>query len=325
MYRLGVTQDYLIECNEQFNLQDADIVFFHSQMYYWEREQADNIICKVNKIPNRKFVSVFIDSADGLRTPGYRKGAQSCDIVLKSHYNEKYRYPSNFRPWQFGLTNRILNAVNPTPWNERKSSILVNFRAKHQLRDYMNSLLHPAIEKYMYWDTSITSFQIENTEKNRNLSDFDVLMWKQTGGRHNPEYYEKLSITKMCACYGGVFALPWGNYNKYTAKATRKINDIVKLAKWDRVRQWDSWRLWEAWAAGCCVVHIDFEEYGCKLPVMPENGTHYIGVDIKDMSKIETFIQESENIAEKGRAFVLEHYTPKAIARRLLRMVNLQK
>jgi hypothetical protein len=177
----------------------------------------------------------------------------------------------------------------------------------------------------------------------------DLLYWKQTGARHYPAYYEKLSKSKLCACYGGVFAIPAGNHNKYTAKIARLMNAVIPLYEWDRVRQWDSWRLWEAWAAGCCVLHIDLEKYGCLLPVMPKNGVHYIGIDIKNPSRLENLFlretniaklhthhtcaledlltDETENpegksllgeIAANGCNFALSHYSPKKVAERLL-------
>lgn len=96
MYIPGVGQDYLIKYDAQFCLEDADIVFFHFLMYRAGEKRADDLIRKIVSKPNRKFISVFIDADDGLITPGYKKGAQACDIVLKSHFNKKYKYPSNF-------------------------------------------------------------------------------------------------------------------------------------------------------------------------------------------------------------------------------------
>lgn len=318
MYMPGVGQDYLIKYDTHFCLEDADIVFFHFLMYHAGEKRADNLIRNIVSIPGHRFITVFIDAADGLITPGFKKGAQACDVVLKSHFNKKYKYPANFYPWQFGLTNRILNAVNPVPFDKRKNSFLMNFRQKHQLRDYVNGLIHPIVEKYMLWDNEIDNFVSDGLDGN------DLLFWKQTGARHYPSYYNKLSITKVSACYGGVFALPWGNYNKYTAKIARKLNDIIKISKWDRVRQWDSWRLWETWTAGSCVVHVDFDKYGCVLPVMPENGVHYIGIDINNLSRFEEQLGGNlESIAQKGREFILKHYTPLQIAKRLLETINL--
>lgn len=171
----------------------------------------------------------------------------------------------------------------------------------------------------MYWDNTIDNFVKEDLGEN------DLLLWKQTGGRHYTSYYKKLSTIKACACYGGAFAMLWGNYNKYTAKIARNINDFIKISSWDRVRQWDSWRLWETWAAGCCVIHVDFDIYGCQLPVMPENGVHYIGIDIRNLSKFEEQLEGNlEAIAKNGREFILKYYTPLQTVKRLLEIINIE-
>ena len=319
MYQHDIGGEYLIKYDPSFSIENADIVSFHFLMFRKSKNRANKIIKEISTKPGRKYVTVFIDAADGLRTPGFYEGPKSCDIVLKSHFNSKYKYPSNFYPWQFGITNRILESVNPLPFKERNNSFLVNFRIKHQLRDYVNYQIKPIVENHLYWDNNT------NDIDNVNLSPEDLFHWKQTGGRHYPQYYQLLSSSVMCACYGGVFGIPWGNYNKYTAKIARKINDVIKIYKWDRVRQWDSWRLWESWAAGCCVVHIDFDKYGCQLPVMPKNGEHYIGIDIDNLQKFENYLEnisELSKIAENGQKFILEHYSPKAIATRLLDIYN---
>lgn len=320
----GIDKDYLIKYDKNFEIQDADIIFVHNEFY--ENKNADNILVDLNKSP-KHFITVFIDESDGVRTPGFNKGARSCDYVLKCHYNAKYNYPINFYPWQFGLCNRVLNAVSPQAHYKRKNQILVNFRAKHQLRDYVNELIQPIISRYMYWNTDFDVFSKDDLNGN------DLLYWKQTGAKHYPQYYKKLSTSSVCACYGGVFAIPVGNYNKYTAKIAREINGVLNIYEWDRVRQWDSWRLWEAWAAACCVIHVDLEKYGCVLPVMPENGKHYIGIDIKNVDRLDKLLSQNAKsldessvlgeIATNGREFVLEYYTPRKVAERLLAMINL--
>ncbi|MCD7816283.1 MAG: hypothetical protein LUH12_06195 [Bacteroides sp.] len=128
-YLPGIGKDFLMKYDDDHHIQDADIVIIHYTLY--ERDvHADETLIRLNRLP-RKYITVFLDDSDGLRTPGFRKGAQNCDYVLKSHYNRLYEYPDNFVPWQFGVSNRILNAVSPLPYSERIPQILVNFRAKH--------------------------------------------------------------------------------------------------------------------------------------------------------------------------------------------------
>ena len=318
MYQHKIGGEYLIRYDSSFSIENADIVVFHFSIFYENENRANKIIKTISTRKGRKYKTIFIDAADGLRTCGFYEGPQKCDIVLKSHFNKKYKYPSNFYPWQFGLTNRILESVKPLPFSERKSNFLVSFRIKHQLRDYVNNQIRPIVEKHLCWDNNT------NDLNNLNLSPEDLFHWKQTGGRHYPQYYEQLSSSVMCACYGGVFSIPWGNYNKYTAKISRELNNIIRISNWDRVRQWDSWRLWETWAAGCCVVHVDFDKYGCQLPVMPKNGEHYIGIDIDNLHKFQNILKnpdEFSEIGENGRKFILENYTPEIVASKLLNIL----
>jgi hypothetical protein len=316
-YQQGIGKEFLIKKDLNHPMSEADIVIIHYSIYQREPD-ADKLLIKLNQKP-RKYVTVFLDDFDGVRTPGFRKGAQTCDCVLKCHYNKKYNYPKNFHPWQFGISNRIINAISPLAYEERTAQIVVNFRAKHQLRDYVNSLIKPIITKELEWNTEKENFSAET------LPEEELFFYEQTGGRHSSNYYKRLSNSFACACYGGVFAIPIGNYNKYTAKLARVINDVVSLYAWDRVRQWDSWRLWEAWVAACCVVHVDFEKYGCVLPVMPQNGIHYLGIDINKIQKFQKTAHKDvfEEIGLKGREFALANYSPQIVSERLLKMLNL--
>jgi hypothetical protein len=319
MYQTEVGSNYLIRYDKNFPLADIDLAFFSSFNYHKSKKDGDKYIIENIKIFSPDCKIIFIDEADGLRTPGFYKGAQMCDIVLKSHYNCKYRYPKNFRAWQFGITNRIIDAVNPQEFKLRKDNFLVNFRPKHILRSLVNALIKPIICEYFIWDDTIDNFDTSN------FVPYDLLMFKQTRERHNAYFYKRLSENKLGACYGGVPAIPFGNYNKYMAFIVRKINNFLHLFKYDRVRQWDSWRLWETWTAGSVAVHIDFEKYGCVLPVMPKNGVDYIGIDLENPNEIEKYLENNElleSIAQNGRRFVVENYAPKIIAQRLLNLLE---
>ena len=316
-YQLGIGKEFLIKHDVNHPISEADIVIIHHFIYLKDPNADENLI-KLNKGP-RKFISIFLDDSDGVRTPGFNKGAQSCDFVLKSHYNRKYKYPENFHPWQFGISKRIANSTYPVPYDKRISQILINFRVKHQLRDHINMLIKPIMMKSMDWNTEVDHFSSENMDKKNKL------LYEQSSGRHNPEYYKRLSYSMVCACYGGVFAIPVGNYNKYTAKIAREINNIFPIYKWDRVRQWDSWRLWESWVAASCVIHIDLEKYGCVLPVMPQNGKHYLGIDIHNVQKFERMLGsvDFEEVGFTGREFALQNYSPFKVSERLLAMIGI--
>ena len=93
--------------------------------------------------------------------------------------------------------------------------------------------------------------------------------------------------------------------------------------------QWDSWRLWESLSAGCLIFQVDMEHYGLTLPVMPKNWEHYIGVNFDNLEEFKTQLQRNVSrfgqIAENGKKWALDNYSPKNIAKRFLKLVGKDK
>jgi hypothetical protein len=87
----------------------------------------------------------------------------------------------------------------------------------------------------------------------------------------------------------------------------------------------DSFRLWEALAAGCATINIDLSHYSVQLPVMPQNGTHYLGIDFARVDDFIDGLREEpsllEHVAGAGRQWAETHYSPKAAAQRFLALL----
>jgi len=142
-------------------------------------------------------------------------------------------------------------------------------------------------------------------------------------GRWSAEYYQHLSRQFGCLAYGGCFSQDllrndWFHYIEPLSKFlrhTRYLQDTVIL-------RWDSWRFWESLAFGCVTVHLDLERYGFRLPVMPENWKHYIGLDMANLQQdLERMHDERERLSEiavAGRQWAIEHYSPRAVAHRFM-------
>lgn len=142
-------------------------------------------------------------------------------------------------------------------------------------------------------------------------------------GRWSAEYYQHLSRQFACLAYGGCFSQDllkndWFQYIEPLStflRHTRYLKDTVIL-------RWDSWRFWESLAFGCVTLHLDFEQYGFRLPVMPENWKHYIGLDLANLQQdLERILDERERLPEialAGRAWAIEHYSPQAVAKRFI-------
>jgi hypothetical protein len=104
----------------------------------------------------------------------------------------------------------------------------------------------------------------------------------------------------------------------------RKIEQYFNFYDYDRIFQFDSWRFWESMVSGCVTLHVDFEKYGVVLPIMPENEVHYIGIDLsnfEDACRKLKSVEKFEAISCNSQRWVLENYSPKAVAKRLLSLL----
>lgn len=280
--------------------------------------------------PKRKFISIYLDDSDG-RGLSSNPGYDYFDLVLGTHcthFNLKPHH--NLSPWCFGLSNRILKATNHNPsFIERAKKTIVNFRVNqnkvvisngifkfdggwltiekgfftfdYPLRQIAIDHFFPLLKTALPLDISIDNFDEIPQDS------YDYLQWLQTDKRHYPSYYQRLTSTVACACFGGCIAI-----NPYTHEPR---------AEW-----WDSWRFWESLAAGCVTFHVDFDKYGVILPVKPENWRHYIGIDLDNpQATIDRIVSEPEileRISVEGRQWAIEHYSPVPTALRFLELIT---
>lgn len=308
--------DFLFQSKGRFSWEESDLVLFNSDYLNFGQSLPKSLFQY-----NRQYRVVLIDDSDGLITPGFFPELRDVDYVLKTHFNRKYTYPSNFYPWQFGLSNRIISYTNKS-YNEtlREDSLLVNFRVGHSVRSSALEKFIPIISDILHIDDFTNHFDKPS------LCDLDELYWNQTGRRHYPDYYKKLLTVKAVACFGGYFQRQHERRNLLIDKFSRRVDKYLGLIKDDSVYQYDSWRLWETFAAGAAVFHVDFEEYGVSLPVIPEKNKHYFGVNFNNLlnSKRNLYnIKSSMNeVGLYGREWALKYYAPKPIAERLLQLLD---
>ena len=314
--------DYLFRHDSSVSANDCDLVLLSGAYLEHYKKLPENLFHV-----KRRYATAYIDMSDGITTDSWKPEFRQFDFILKAHYNSKCAYPSNVHPWAFGLTNRILESVDPVPFADRDWQIIVNFRVKHLLRDYIKARFLSHLQDTIPLDTSIESFE------HQNLEPYDYLLWSQSGRRHYPGYYRRLSKTLGCAAFGGELmpafprdiASPIGVLARKILK--RKLLKQLHPKFW-RISQWDSWRFWESLAAGCVTFHLDFDQQGFRLPEMPQNWQHYVGVDLTNMpgtiSKICDNPSLLENISFKGRQWALEHYSPVPTALRLIRLIEKQ-
>ncbi|MEG4215413.1 hypothetical protein QUA27_04270 [Microcoleus sp. Pol14C6] len=159
----------------------------------------------------------------------------------------------------------------------------------------------PLIQNILPLDDTVDNFDQTPSDS------YHYLQWKQTGQRHNPSYYQRLKESAACASFGG--------------SVTSSYFTGEPIVEW-----WDSWRFWESLAAGCVTFHVDFDKYGVKLPVMPENWRHYIGIDLDNMQDTVDRIADDpgrlEKISIEGRHWAIDNYGPVPTALRFLEMLG---
>lgn len=270
-------------------------------------------------------INVLLDQLDefGLM---YRKEVKKFDIVLRSHMSKWVDYPENYFPWPFGITNRIKKYTKGKSNNNKKEKVIKNYRVGHEIRSIADMRIVKNISNFINVDSQVDRFE----EKPKNERDLEL--WKMTGRRHYPKYYERLGKSLATLAFGGFFLPPSIFMLNYSlSKAGRKLVNSVLSKMYElgvypkKVGQWDSFRLWEAWAAGSVPIHLDFEKYGFLLPVYPSNMRHYIGVDLNSPDtavKVFRDTKKVKDIAIRGRKWAYKHYGPMAQARRFLEMVS---
>lgn len=302
---------FLFRGESHVHYEDCDVVVLNDRWFRYGREMPKDLFRR-----GRRYITVYIDCADGAFTHTFSREWRKFDFIFRAHYNKRIIFmPGNVRPWAFGLTNRIIAATREgKEWEARENILIWNFRTEHPVRKMVRSVLYPFLAEIFTIDNATDEFSFPP-------EDPDALFeWQKTGRRHYPSYYEKLKRSRAVACFGGKYAHRFA-YPTLFRKMVSRYEHILSLGS-GILYQWDSFRLWEAFAAGCVAFHVDLEKEGCVLPVMPKNGIHYIGVDLTDLKSarehIMSLLPHLGQIARGGKQWALEHYSPVAIAKRFL-------
>ncbi len=313
-------EEYLFRHQPEVTPDDCSIVVLSNNWFSPLHPLPENLFH-----PKRKYITAYLDGNDGDRTYSVNPEFRRFDLIFKNHFNSKLNYGSpNFYPWPFGLSNRIIRAVEEVPnFQDRKRHLLINFRhwkVGHPVRNITCSQLIPHMEKILPIDN-----YVDNPDHHP-VDPYNYLHWVQTGGRHYPNYYQRLLGSAACAGFGGFFVPPWPkNPGSLMSRGGKRILSQLQL-KTNTIVQWDSWRFWESLAAGCATFHVNFEKYGLALPVMPENWRHYIGIDLDNVQEAADRIANDpgilERISTEGRIWALEHYGPVPTALRFLETIS---
>lgn len=299
---------------------NADVHIYDSA---YLRENAD-LIASLDKSK----VNVLVDMNDKLLTPALTNVAANFDLVLRAHYTSALPYAQNVVSWPFALSNRILSTVNASLSEKPLLRVMQSYRVHLDVRKLTNDKLVPQLAKKY----EITQFKSDEPEAA--IMNDPNSYWFQTGRRHDDAYFVELNRSLLGLTFGGSFVpkpYPAGPVTKLQNVINRVVLKLFpKLREQGRLQyiiQYDSWRFWETMASNACAVFLNFEQCGLVLPVYPEPGVHYLDVDINDIEgsarKIDAMSEtELRSISEAGRAWVLQHYSPKAMAQRFLGLLD---
>jgi len=327
------SDDYLFKHNKNVNPKDCDIIIYPYSYFYKTNPDYSITIYNINsrEYQNFKGILIYLDSNDQFYNISSSKEFQQFDLILKSHFNKKCKYPENFRPWTFGLPYRIIKRFeNIKPFESRKPEILSNFAAshgyEHQLRAKMKIEFYPLINKQYKINQTIDELF------NPPSDPYEKLMWNQCWGRYNENYFKRIEEVQMQMAFCG-FLIPNLPFNPFYLNGGGNKNKIYKSLfsltskiqnGLPRLIQWDSWRFWESLAAGCVPIHIDLEKYGVELPIMPINWKHYIGINLKNIKEDVDRLTNKKNtileISKAGKKWAMENYSPQEMAKRLLKL-----
>ncbi len=333
------SEDYLFRATPNVSPEECDVVVLPTTWSSWVRLYQPTVRRPLPRglfYKRRKYLTVFMDTSDSYRSVAFEPEFRQFDVVFRAKFNKRSFQPSNFKPWNHGMSFRIIRATeNPLPFSNRRHSIVFNFGAshpcEHPLRKAAKAIFRPKIREVLEIDDTL-----DDLRKAPPPTPYDRLMWEQTNCRHSISYYERLKNSQAVACFCGqlVPCFPadprWYTYDGPKARVFNPINRLISglIGKPDRSLQWDSWRFWESLAAGCATFHIDLEKFGVALPVMPRNWEHYIGIDLNDVKPVIERLRDDPGIlakiANKGHEWVMNNYAPKPTALRFLRELGLE-
>ena len=312
-HNAGCIMEGLIDLNVPVHTNATQITSRHVSMPMNSRDLNEFV-----SEPHRNFSAYIVDIThnntffplDGIddRPVAYLTTSDSsmfCDVpeeflLFSTHANRFADKGGNRRPIAFGPTNWLLARTAAQPeYADRDGRILHNFRPtlSQGVRAMLDISFVPLLAARMQIDRTIYA---------------------------SKEYLGALMSASAVLTYGGDFYSPIMN-SEWFAKNQKDVHELHSFSRLDRdalILRWDSWRFWESLVAGCTTIHLDFEKYGFELPVQPEAWTHYLPVDLDNVSASADALwdrrAEWKNIAEAGRAWAIEHYAPKPTAKRVL-------
>lgn len=323
------TNCYLISDGGQ---EDADVYVYSSQFLL-------DFPSELEKIDYSK-ITILIDNEDGFYTPSMDDRYGKFDLILRCHYNKKFKefkhlldwdgkenwrpnYLKNVVPWNYALSYRMIEGVKKSWELKTENRVLSNFRMYHNYRQWSVEGFTKGFNNQIEIYNNITD-SLEVLDTDDNLS-----YWAQTGRRHNEQFYSDINSSKLLFAFGGrVYYDPSGSrFKELFGRAFCKIANLMSLPpqeyRFNTMTQYGGWRLFEGFLANTVPIQLNFDYWGLDWPVNPIHKKHYWGVDgynfeasAKELLSLSD--RELSDIAQEGKEWVMRNYSPRVVASRFI-------
>lgn len=257
-------------------------------------------------------IKVLVDMADGFLGAIDKIVPAQFTIYLKAHFNRYFSYPRNVYPWAFGLTSRMMEAIDTSRSGMNMiDAALLSFRVDHPLRGLFTEALRN------------TSLEIVPFSQRADLAYEYPHYWAQSGRRHDDQFFEAVNNHQYVLAYGGYFCLKptmprliKSIVYRLEKRGLLQVNSLIHT-----IYQYDSWRFWESLYGDSIPIHANLDDWGLELPVMPIANKHYLSVDLKGRSAIGGNIDLAQ-ISADGKQFAKDYFSPRSVAERLLTILD---
>jgi hypothetical protein len=219
-------------------------------------------------------------------------------LVFRSHFNKFALRQGRIFPIGFGVSQEAIELARNYKMDIRESDILINFRPSmnQSVRNALDLILVPKLKK---------SFKINEDISTQN------------------QYIKNLLSHKAVLAYGGEIYKDL-RLNPYFFGI--KNFEYKYLSSEPVILRFDSWRYYEAALFGACPISLDFDRYGLDTSANPVPWMEYIPIIFSEVdetvARLSSTINDDplflEKVGAHARNWGLNHHSPKAIAQRVL-------
>ena len=218
-------------------------------------------------------------------------------IVFSAHGNANARRRGTVVPIGFGLSQDIIDFSNDFAEAEKTRGVLKNYRPSEAqaVRNVLDLIFVPKLREVLPVEERFSA----PDQYARDLASYQAVL------AYCGDLYTDLRLTPF-----------------FKERDVHKRLEFLALPPHPVVLRFDSWRFYEAALFAACPITLDFDVYGLELPSKPAPYREYLPVDIANVDALVAHLKKAladdpnylTGIGKQARRWVLEHYSPAAIA-----------